>query len=81
MWVSFSFFLVCYFQIQKENKVLYVIDYYQIFTVEIFFSQSQEMTLNDGGFLNAVRDGSCTYVLNLLDNGGIDLEQQDQVKK
>ena len=39
------------------------------------------MTLNDGGFLNAVRDGSCTYVLNLLDNGGIDLEQQDQVKK
>ena len=46
-----------------------------------FFSQSQEMTLNDGGFLNAVRDGSCTYVLNLLDNGGIDLEQQDQVKK
>ena len=46
-----------------------------------FFSQLQEMTLNDGGFLNAVRDGSCTYVLNLLDNGGIDLEQQDQVKK
>ena len=46
-----------------------------------FFSQSQEMTLNDGGFLNAVRDGSCTYVLNLLDNGGTDLEQQDPVKK
>ena len=32
------------------------------------------MTVNDGGFLNAVRDGSCTHVLNLLENGGIDLE-------
>ena len=58
-----------------------MIDYYQIFTVWIFSHNLQEMTLNDGGFLNAVRDGSCTYVLNLLDNGGIDLEQQDQVKK
>ena len=38
------------------------------------------MTVNDGGFLNAVRDGSCTHVLNLLENGGIDLEQRDQVK-
>ena len=66
---------------QKKNKVLYVIDYYQNFYSLNFFSQLQEMTLNDGGFLNAVRDGSCTYVLNLLDNGGIDLEQQDQVKK
>ncbi|KAK2567916.1 Kinase D-interacting substrate of 220 kDa B [Acropora cervicornis] len=36
------------------------------------------MTVNDGGFLNAVRDGSCTHVLNLLENGGIDLEQRDQ---
>lgn len=36
------------------------------------------MTVNDGGFLNAVRDGSCTHVLNLLDHGGIDLEQRDQ---
>lgn len=36
------------------------------------------MTVNDGGFLNAVRDGSCTHVLNLLDNNGIDLEQRDQ---
>lgn len=41
----------------------------------------QEMTVNDGGFLNAVRDGSCTHVLNLLDSGGIDLEQRDQVRK
>ena len=38
------------------------------------------MTVNDGGFLNAVRDGSCTHVLNLLDNNGIDLEQRDQVR-
>ena len=41
----------------------------------------QEMTVNDGGFLNAVRDGSCTHVLNLLDSGGVDLEQRDQVRK
>ena len=42
----------------------------------------QAMTVNDGGgFLNAVRDGSCTHVLNLLDSGGIDLEQRDQVRK
>lgn len=39
------------------------------------------MTVNDGGFLNAVRDGSCTHVLNLLDSGGVDLEQRDQVSK
>lgn len=41
----------------------------------------QEMTVNDGGFLNAVRDGSCTHVLNLLDSGGVDLEQRDQVRE
>lgn len=40
----------------------------------------QEMTVNDGGFLNAVRDGSCTHVLNLLHGGGVDLEQRDEVK-
>lgn len=42
----------------------------------------QEMTVRDrGGFLNAVRDGSCTHVLNLLESGEIDLEQRDQVRK
>lgn len=41
----------------------------------------QEMTVNDGGFLNAVRDGSCTHVLNLLDSGGVDLEHRDQVRE
>lgn len=40
----------------------------------------QEMTVNDGGFLNAVRDGSCTHVLNLLHGGGVDLEQRDEVR-
>ena len=68
--------------IQKKNKDSVVCDWLlSNFYSLNFFSQLQEMTLNDGGFLNAVRDGSCTYVLNLLDNGGIDLEQQDQVKK
>ena len=73
--------MVCFLVPVSWSEILRVLDKLEHLMLQpVDMLLLQEMTVNDGGFLNAVRDGSCTHVLNLLHGGGVDLEQRDEVR-